>query len=96
MHFVVYVDLESILKPVEGDGDITQVVEVGSESSSRFSRVRPMQVVSNVDPNFSRIRVMYRGKDAAEYFVRDLQQEAKQLFDDYIATPKPMLLTVWR
>ena len=29
----------------------------------------------------------------AEKFVRDLQQEAKQLFDEYIATPKPMLLT---
>ena len=36
---------------------------------------------------------MYRGENAAEKFVRDLQQEAKQLFDEYIATPKPMLLT---
>ena len=36
---------------------------------------------------------MYRGDNAAEKFVRDLQQEAKQLFDEYIATPKPMLLT---
>ena len=26
-------------------------------------------------------------------FVRDLQQEAKQLFDEYIKTPNPMLLT---
>ena len=30
---------------------------------------------------------MYRGENA------DLQQEAKQLFDEYIAPPKPMLLT---
>ena len=36
---------------------------------------------------------MYRGEDAAEKFVRDLQLEAKQLFDEYIVTPKPMLLT---
>ena len=36
---------------------------------------------------------MYRGEDAAEKFVRDFQQEAKQLFDEYIATAKPMLLT---
>ena len=36
---------------------------------------------------------MYRGEDAAEKFVCDLQQEAKQLFDEYIATPKPMLFT---
>ena len=36
---------------------------------------------------------MFWGENAAEAFVRDLQQEAKQLFDDYISTPKPMLLT---
>ena len=36
---------------------------------------------------------MYRGEDTAEKFVRDLQLEAKQLFDVYIITPKPMLLT---
>ena len=36
---------------------------------------------------------MYRGEDAAEVFVRKLQLEAKQLFDEHIATPKPMLLT---
>ena len=36
---------------------------------------------------------MYRGAYAATKFVRDLQQEAKQLFDEYINTPKPMLLT---
>ena len=37
---------------------------------------------------------MYRCEDAAEKFVRDLQREDKQLFEEYIATPKPMLLTV--
>ena len=36
---------------------------------------------------------MYRGENAAEKFVCDLQQEAKQLFDEYIVTPKPILLT---
>ena len=36
---------------------------------------------------------MYRGENAAGKIVRDLQQEAKQLFDGYIATPIPMLLT---
>ena len=36
---------------------------------------------------------MYRGEDAAENFVRDLQHEAKHLFDEYIVTPKQMLLT---
>ena len=29
---------------------------------------------------------MYRGEDAADKFVRDLQKEAKQLCDEYIAT----------
>ena len=36
---------------------------------------------------------MHRGEDAAETFVRDLQQEAKQLLDEYFPTPKPLLLT---
>ena len=36
---------------------------------------------------------MYGGEDAAEKFVGALQLEAKQLFEEYIATPKPMLLT---
>ena len=36
---------------------------------------------------------MHRGGNAAEKYVCDLQQEAKQLFDKNIATPKPMLLT---
>ena len=41
----------------------------------------------------SRPLVFFRGEDAAEKFVRDLQLEAKQLFDEYIAAPKPKLLT---
>ena len=95
-HFIVYADFESILNPVEKDVDTTQGVEVGGESSSRvFQEHVPCsfayQVVSCVDPNFS--RPMYRGGNAAEKFVRDLHQEAKQLFDEYIATPNPMLLT---
>ena len=49
-------------------------------------------VVSSVDPNFSRSLVVYRCENAAGKFVRDLQQEAKQ-FDEYIATPKRMMLT---
>ena len=36
---------------------------------------------------------MYRGEDAAGKFVRDLQLEVKQLFDEYIAAPKSILLT---
>ena len=79
------------MKPVDKD------VEVGCESSSHVFQYTPCrfayQVVRSVDPNFSRPLVMYRGENAAGKFVRDLQLEAKQLFDEYIATPKPMLLT---
>ena len=38
--------------------------------------------------------VIYRGEDAAEKFVRKLQQEAKQLCDEYIATPEPVIFTM--
>ena len=37
---------------------------------------------------------MYRGEDAAEMFVRKLQLDAKQLCQEYITTPKPMLFTM--
>ena len=97
-HFVAYADFESILQPV-GDGvDVIQGVGVGVESSTTaFQEHVPcsfaFKIVSSIDPNFSRPLVTYRGKDAAETFVRKLQLEADQLFDEYIATPKPMLLT---
>ena len=42
--------------------------------------------------DFSRPLVSYRGEDAAEIFMRKLQEEAKQLFDEYIDTPKSLLL----
>ena len=67
--FVVYADFESILKPVDGDVDTTQGVEVGSESSSHvFQEHIPASCAGSkhVDPNFSRPLVMYRGEDAAE------------------------------
>ena len=79
--FVVYADFESILQPVNEDVDVTQGVYIA------------YKVVSSVDPDLSRPLVMYRGEDAAEMFVRKLQLEAEQLFDEYIATPKPMLFT---
>ena len=37
---------------------------------------------------------MYRGEDAAEMFVRDLQREAEQLCTEYIKTPKPMIFSI--
>ena len=37
---------------------------------------------------------MYRGEDAAEKFARDLQQEAKQLCEEYLTTPKPMVYSM--
>ena len=81
--FVVYADFESILKPVDKDADTTQGVEIVGESSSHvFQEHIPCgfayKVVSSVDPNLSRPLVMYRGENAAEKFVRDLQQETTQ------------------
>ena len=90
--------IQSILKPIDKDVDTTQGVEVGDKSSSHvFQEHIPCsfayKVVSSIDQNFSQPLAMYRGENAAEKFVCDLQQEAKQLFDKYIATPKPMMLT---
>ena len=96
--FVVHADFESILKPLNEGVDVTQGVETGIESSSHvFQEHIPCsfahKIVSSVDPDFSQALVLCRGEDAAEKFVRDSQLEAKQLFDEYIAPPKPMRLT---
>ena len=96
--FVVYADFESILKPENGELDVTQGVDTGTESSTTvFQEHIPCsfayEIVSSVDPDFSGPLAMYRGEDAAEMFVRKLQQEAKQLCDEYISTPKPMVFT---
>ena len=89
---------ESISQPVTEDVDVTQGVGVGTASSTTsFQEHVPCSFaykkVSSVDPEFSRPLAMYRGEDAAEKFLRDLQLEAKRLFGEYITTPKPMLPT---
>ena len=80
--FVAYADFESILKPDNGDVDVTQGVETGIESSSHVFQEHISfsfedKIVRNVDSDFSRPLVMYRGEDAAQMFVHKLQQ-AKQ------------------
>ena len=94
--FALYADFESILQPV--NEDVAQGVDTNIESSTHtFQEHIPCsfayKIVSSVDPNISPPLVMYRGEYAAEVLVRKMQLEAEQLFDDYIATPKPMLLT---
>ena len=96
--FVVYADFESILKPVNKGVDVTQGVSTGTASSTTVYQEHvpcsfAYKVVSSVDPDFSRPLVMYRGEDAADKFVRDLQKEAKQLCDEYIAKPKTMIFS---
>ena len=95
---MVYADFESVLKPLS-DCDTTQGVTMGEEpSTTAFQEHVPCsfayKIVSSVDADFSRPLVMYRGEDAAEKFVRDLQREAKQLNVEYFKSPKPMMFSV--
>ena len=79
-----HADFESILKPVDEEVDTTQGVEVVDESSSHvFQDNAPCNTAYTSHDLSSCIEAR---------FVRDLQKEAKQLFEEYIATPKPMLL----
>ena len=96
--FVVYTDFESILKPVNEGVNVTQGVSTGTASSTTvYQEPVPCsfayKAVSSVDPDLSRPLVMYRGEDAADKFVRDLQKEAKQLCYEYIAKPKTMIFS---
>ena len=90
--FVAYAHFESVLEPINGDMDATQGVATGTTSSTAAYQEHvpcsfAYKIVSSVDPDFSRPLVMYRGEDAAEKFVRDLQREAEQLCMEYIKTP---------
>ena len=49
------------------------------------------KVVSSVVPDFSRPLVSYMREDAGEMFVCKLQEEAEQLFQEYIDTPQQLL-----
>ena len=78
--FVAYAEFESILQPVGDAVDVMQCGGVGEESSTTvFQEHIPCgfayKIVSSVDPDFSRPLIVYRGKDAAETFVRKLQLE---------------------
>ena len=56
-------------------------------ASGPFQEHLAYKVVGSVVPDFSRPLVSYRGDDAWEMFVRKLQEEAEQLFQEYNATP---------
>ena len=48
------------------------------------------KIVSSVVTNFNKPIVYYRGENAAEEFIRLLQQEAAELCEEYITTPQEM------
>ena len=98
--FVVYADFDSILQRV-GDEEMDTKHCVAAGGDEPAAAPGPYQehvpcsfaykVVSSVVPNFSKPLVSYRGVDAGELFVCKLQEEAEQLFQEYIATPQQLL-----
>ena len=98
--FVVYADFESILQRIGDEAlDTTQGIAVGGGEPTPAAV--PFQVhlpcsfayklVNSVVPDLSRPLVSYWGEDDGEMFVRKLQEEAEQLFQEYIATPQQLL-----
>ena len=78
--------------------DTTQRVAVGGDEQTPSGPFQEhltcsfaYKVVSSVVPDFSRPLVSYMGEDAGLMFVRKLQEEAEQLFQEYIATPQHLL-----
>ena len=97
--FVVYADFESILTPVGDNVDTTCGVDAlpadGWKSASETFQTHiacsfAYQIVSTVDPTYTKELVTYRGEDAAQKFLQLLQEEAEELQKNYIYTPKPM------
>ena len=80
--------------------DTTQGVAAGGSdepiaASGPFQEHLPCsfayKLVGSVVPDFSRPLVSYRGADTGEMCVRKLQEEAEQLFQEYIDTPQQLL-----
>ena len=100
--FVVYAEFGSIIQRVDDDEtmDTTQGVAAGG-GDEPIAASGPFQehllcsfaykVVSSVVPDFSRPLVSHMGEDAGEMFVRNLHEEAEQLFQEYIDTPQQLL-----
>ena len=80
--------------------DTTQGVAAGGGGDEPIAASGPFQehlpcsfaykMLSSVVPDFSRPLVSHRGGDAGEMFVRKLQEEAEQLFQEYIDTPQQL------
>ena len=96
--FVVYADYAILQRVGEEAMDTTHGVAVGGDEptpAGPFQEHLPSSfaymLVSSVVHDLSRPLVSYRGEDAGEMFVRKLQGEAEQLFQEYIATPQQLL-----
>ena len=82
------VDFESVLKPVDEDVDTTQGVPANdrSEATCRvFQEHVPCSLAYKI-VSFLGCVFKSQSEDAAEKFVCKLQQEAQQLFNQYIKT----------
>ena len=88
--FIVYVDFESVLKPLSGIDTTQRVEEEGKPSIVPFQEhiacSFAYKIMSSVVPDFNKPR----GEDAADEFVRVLQREAEELCTDYIEMPQEM------
>ena len=77
--------------------DTTQGVAVGGDEATPvgpFQEHLPCSfacMMRSVVPDFFSPLFSYRGEDAGEMFVHQLQEEAEQLFQKYIATPQQLL-----
>ena len=93
--FVVYADFESILQRV-GDEAMDTTQGVAADGDEPTPAAGPFQnhlpcsfaykLVSSVVPDFSRPLASYMAEDAGEMFLRELQEEAEQLVQEYYPT----------
>ena len=90
--FIVYADFESVLEPLS-NVDTTQGVTVGGEPSitpyqEHLACSFSYKIVSSVIPDFNKQIVWYRGPDAAERFIHELQHDAEKLCGVHLYTTR--------
>ena len=91
--FVANADFDCILKS-RGDINTTTGIASDDSESATYQEHVPCSFgykIVSIDPDFSSGIVVHFGEGAVIKFIDDLQMKAKEIFDQYIETPKAML-----
>ena len=101
--FAGYADFESFLRPENSDDDVSFGIADKKAKHVRFQKhdaASYFTKIASIDSNFSLPDLdnfpqteTYVGEDAAENFIDYIESVAEGIYENYIRTPKPLVMT---